>query len=471
VRVNQPVVGSFSRGYERWLLCLLLLVTTFSFGDRVIIQVLGQAIKEDLSLTDLQLGLLSGLSFALLYSCVGFPIARMAERRSRVAIMSTCVGVFSIMSGLCGLSQSFWQLFLCRVGVGIGEAGVQPPGVSLISDHFPPSRRGMAVSVMQLGAPVGSVLGGLGGGWIGHLYGWRTALLALAIPGLILALAFRLTLRDPARGMSDPDHSVHARSEPPPFGAVLTLLGSKTGFRHMLIGLAVGTTALYGSGAFLPIFFARVYGLGLAQAATMYAITIGVAGAISLSISGVAIDRLSRRGQHWYALLPALGLTASVPAYVAGYMSGTPYAAIALIASASVFMLCFQAPTMAAFQNMVGAQMRASAAFVYSFTSALIGLGVGPPLVGFLSDRFAARAFGMGDFSERCAGGGALVHEDAALAQLCTSASATGVRYALASVTLLFLWGAAHYFVAYRRMAARQTREAATDKTLLVRGP
>ncbi len=447
---GQGTTHRFSRSYERWLLCLLLLVTSFSFTDRVIIQVLGQAIKEDLELTDLQLGLLSGLSFALLYSFIGFPIARLAERRSRIGIMSTCIGLFSIMAALCGLAQQFWQLIACRIGVGIGEAGVQPPGVSLISDHFPAARRGSAISIMQLGAPLGSFLGAFGSGWLAHLYGWRAALVALAVPGLMLALVFRLTLRDPPRGMSDPDPARAPNASPPPFRAVLTLLGSKPQFRHMLAGLALGTTALFGSGAFLAPFFARVYGMGLAQAATMYAIASGVSAAIGLSLSGFGIDRLARRDQRWYALLPALGLTASVPLYVCGYMSATPYAALTTITVASTFMFCFQAPTMVAFQNMVGPQMRASAAFVYSFTSALIGLGVGPPLMGLLSDLFATRAFAAGDFIASCPGGRALPEAGATLAQLCSAASASGVRYALATMTLLFLWGATHYFVAFR---------------------
>lgn len=441
----------FSDAYGRWLLFLLLAVTAVSYADRVIVQVLGQSIKQDLGLSDLQLGLLSGLSFALLYSIAGFPIARLSERHSRVGIISISVAIFSVMTALCGMAQQFWQLIAFRVGVGVGEAGVQPPGVSLIGDHFPRERRGSAFATMQLGAPVGSFLGALGGGWIAHLYGWRAAFLALAVPGLIIAALFRLMLREPPRGMSDPQRAA-VSARPPPFTVVLSTLDARPEFRQLLLGLALATIALYGSGVFLTPFYARVFNLGVAEAAGMYALTSGGAAFVGLSVSGFAIDWLGRRSQTWYALLPAIGLAVSAPLYVLGYRSTSLVGAVVLITLASVMMFCFQAPTMTALQNMVDARMRASAAFVYSLTGALIGLGIGPPIIGLLSDRFARQAFAGRAFLASCPGGQAPPAAEAAVSQACAAASAAGVRSALMVMACVFLWSAFHYFLAFRKI-------------------
>jgi MFS family permease len=176
------------------------------------VQTLGQSIKEDLSLSDLQLGLLGGLSFAVFYSTLGLPLARLAETKSRVTIISASVALFSLFSGLCGLATGFATLFLFRVGVGVGEAGVSAPGTSLIGDHFPPHRRGMALTLMRLGAPAGSAFGTFVGAWVGMHYGWRAAIVTVSVPGLVVALLFRLLLREPPRGMSD--HG-RAASSPP----------------------------------------------------------------------------------------------------------------------------------------------------------------------------------------------------------------------------------------------------------------
>jgi predicted MFS family arabinose efflux permease len=435
--------------YRRWLLVLLLPATSCSFVDRVIVQVLGQTIKSDLQLTDLQLGLLSGLSFAVVYSIAALPLARLAERRNRTRLISLAVAIFSVMTGLCALAHRFWQFVICRVGVGIGEAGVQPPAISLIADHFPAARRGSAIAIMQFGAPLGSFCGALGGGWIAGAFGWRAALLAVSVPGVLLALIMRIFLREPPRGMSDPVLSQHCVSVVPPLAEVLRTLWARRDFRHMWAGLALASMALYGSGAFLPAFFARSYDVGVARAATLYGVTSGVSSLIGVGFSGFGADWLGRRAESWYALLPALGLLLSLPLYMLGYSSEGPQVAVAWITAASAFMFWYQAPTMVAIQNMVGPRMRASAVFVYSFAATLLGVGFGPPLMGLFSDLFARRALAKLAPGATCSVEHVVHHSGSAVLDSCAAASTIGLRGALVVGAQLFLWAAFHYFRAF----------------------
>ncbi len=437
----------FSKAYRAWLLTLILLTAAFAYIDRVIIQTLGQAIKEDLDLTDFQLGILGGLGFAILYSTLGLPIARLAERRSRINIISISVAIFSGMTVLSGMAASFWQLFLCRIGVGIGEAGVQAPSVSLLADHFPQHQRGTVMTIMKLGSPVGSVFGAVVGGWVAYHYGWRAAIISVAGPGLVLALLFRLTLREPPRGMSDPDRQEEAKADPPAFGTVMKIMWVRPEFRHMLIGLGLATMGLYAGGAFASPFFMRVHGLTLAEAGIYFGILSGAAATAGYALGGFGIDFISRRGAEWYALLPAIGMGLAVPFYLVGYLIGQPQLALAFQIIGGIFLFFHNIPTLVAFQNMVGPRMRATAAFVFFFISTLVGVGLGPPLLGLVSDLYANASFAGGGFNARCAG------EALSLDAACAQASALGVRYALASSMALYAWGAVHYLIAARCIA------------------
>jgi len=446
----QAQAASYSAGYRFWLLTLLLLIAGFAFIDRVIMQTLGQVIKEDLSLTDLQLGVLGGLSFALLYSTLGLPIARLAERRSRVNIIAASVGLFSVMAALCGFAHNFWQLFLYRVGVGIGEAGVQPPGVSLISDHFPAKRRGAAIVTMQLGTAVGAVFGAFGGGWIAQRYGWRAAIVALAVPGILLALLFKLTLREPPRGMCDDQSIGDASAAPPPFLDVLRLLGSKPAFWNMMAGLGLTTMATYGWGAFTTPYAMRVFGIPVQDAGLIYALIAGVAGGTGLMLSGYTIDWISRRDQRWYAWLPALGVGCAAPSMLTALAMPSLWPMVFAVMFGNMFTFFYQTPTIVAMQNMVSARMRASAAFVFFFTTTLVGVGLGPAITGLLSDLFAQGAFDLGDFNATCPGGRAIAGAEAGVAQACAAASTSGVKAALTAMAVVYLWAALHYWLASR---------------------
>jgi predicted MFS family arabinose efflux permease len=459
----QAQAASYSAGYRFWLLTLLLLIAGFAFIDRVIMQTLGQVIKEDLSLTDLQLGVLGGLSFALLYSTLGLPIARLAERRSRVNIIAASVGLFSIMAALCGIAQNFWQLFLYRVGVGIGEAGVQPPGVSLISDHFPAKRRGAAIVTMQLGTAVGAVFGAFGGGWIAQVYGWRAAIVSLALPGVVLALLFKLTLREPPRGMCDDKPIENESDAPPPFLEVLRLLASKPSFWNMMAGLGLTTMTTYGWGAFTTPYAMRSFGIPVADAGLIYALIAGVAGGTGLMISGYTIDWVSRRDQRWYAWLPSLGVALAAPCMLLALSMSALWPFVFAVMFGNLFTFFYQTPTIVAMQNMVSPRMRASAAFVFFFTTTLVGVGAGPAITGLFSDLFAQGAFGAGDFGAACPGGRAIPGAEATIVQACAAASTSGVKSALTTMALIYLWASLHFWLASRTVRADLGSTAAPE--------
>ncbi len=425
----------FGRGYRATLLVLILLVSAFAYVDRVIVQTLAEPIKKDLGLTDFQFGLLGGLAFAILYSTLGLPIARLAERRDRVTIISVSVAVFSVMSLLCGMATNIWTLFLCRIGVGIGEAGVQAPCTSLIGDHFPPHRRGFALTVMRLGAPVGALLGSVVAAWLARDYGWRVALMLVCAPGIVVAILFRLLLRDPPRGHSDRlagGNVAAPAATPPRTREVFAQMFRRPAFRHMLTGLALASMALFAGGAFTAPFFMRVHELPLTTTAFYVAILSTTASTAGMSLGGFGIDFIARRGKRWYALLPCLGIAISVPLYLAGYGLDNHVAAVTLITIAGVFLFFHSVPTLVAFQNMVAPQQRTTAAFVYFFVSTMVGVGFGPPLLGLLSDLFAG-ASGIADPA---------------------AASAIGVRSALLASIGLYAWAALHYGLAARAIAA-----------------
>ncbi|MET0247707.1 MAG: MFS transporter [Sphingomonas sp.] len=434
--------GYLTRRHRALLLILILLVSAFAYIDRVIVQTLAQPIKEELGLTDFQVGLLGGLSFAILYSTLGLPIARLAEKRDRITIVSVSVAIFSLMSLLCGLAANFAQLFLARVGVGIGEAGVQAPSASLIGDYFPPNRRGFALTIMRLGAPVGSLFGSVFTAWIAVDHGWRVALAAVAAPGLIVAILFRLVLRDAPRGYSDPAGASATPAQPPTLRSVLGQMAARPAFRHLLAGLALTSMALFAGGAFTTPFFLRVHGATLPQAGLYLGIISTVAATAGMSLGGFSVDFVVRRGVRWYALLPFWGIAISVPLYLIGYSIDSTLVSVAVLTIAGIFLFFHAVPTLVAFQNMVAPNMRTTAAFVYFFISTLVGVGFGPPLLGLASDVFAGMALQVGDFALMCTA--------PRLTGDCAAASALGVRHAMLSSIALYVWAAVHYLLAAR---------------------
>ncbi len=445
-----------TRPYLGWAMTLLLLVYTSNFVDRTVLSVLQQPIKEELHLSDGQLGVLGGFAFALFYSVLGVPIARLAERRSRKSIIAISVLVWSGMTALCGLSGGFWSLFLCRVGVGVGEAGASPPAHSMIADYYPPERRTTALSVYSLGIPLGSLLGAVLGGIVAQRHGWRAAFYVVGLPGVVLAALAQLTLREPVRGASEP-LAVEPGAAPPSLREVLARLLARPGFVHMAAGASLASFAGYGINAFAAPYFIRTFGLGLAQTGLIFGLVAGFGAAVGVLAGGLITDRAGRGDRRWYAWAPAIGVAMGAPLYATAFQLPSWPAAVATLFVTGAFVFTYLGPSFGVMHNMVAPRMRATATALLFLVINLVGLGLGPTVTGLMSDAYAAHLFHApgalaGGFGALCPGGRAPAGAAAALGAACRHASAGGVRWALVSTSAVYLWAALHYLLAARTL-------------------
>ncbi len=444
--VPTAAAPAFSKGYRAWLLLVLLLVNVLNLADRQGIAATAPVFKKDLHLTDGQLGLLQGLGFAIFYALFSLPLALMADRINRRKIISACIGVFAVFAFACGQAQNFWQMLLFRIGIGSGDAGFGPPVSSLLGDHYPPSQRTSATTWIWLGAPIGAVVGSVGGGWFAQDLGWRAWFVALSIPAVVMAVIAFLTIREPARGMTDPQGLTVGK--PPSIPTVLRFLLSKKSFVHILIGAALAATAMNGIGQFLARFLVSNLHVGPAQAGGILGTIAGVSMATGLAIGGFGMDWLGKWDRRWYVWGPAIGLLLTTPLFILGFMQSQLPAMILILIAGHVTLFVYYTPTLGMAQNMVGASMRGSSAFVVSLVLGLVGVGIGPTIVGFLSDFFAQQAFGAGDFQAMCRGGVASAGAGKDAAAACLTASATGVRHAVMAAALLGVWASLHFLLA-----------------------
>jgi predicted MFS family arabinose efflux permease len=447
---QQPVSSAFSRTYRGWLLAMLLIMNVLNLADRQGIAAVAQAIKLDLKLSDSQMGLVMGLGFAVFYCLLALPLTRLAERTNRTRLIATAVAVFGVMGILCSRANSFWQLLLCRIGVGMGDAGLGPPVGSLLGDHYPAHRRASAMSIIWLGAPIGVVFGSSLGGWLAENVGWRWTFIDIGVAGLIVSGVALLTLREPPRGMYDPPGS--AQEAPPPMWTVLRFLLSKPSVRHILLGCGLAAVSMNGIGQFLGQFLIRNYHLGYSQMGRVLALIAGIAMASGLALGGFGVDWAGRFDKRWYTWGPALGLMLATPAFLLGFNQATIPATIAVLMAAHIALFVYWTPTLATAQNMVGPSMRASSYFVVWLMLSLVGIGLGPTLSGFVSDAFARGVFTLGNYASSCPGGRAVAGATQELIQSCAQASAIGLRRALTTMSLTFVWASLHYFLAARTL-------------------
>ncbi len=408
--------------YRRYVLAVLVVVYIFNFLDRQIVTILAEPIKLDLGLSDTQIGLMTGLAFAIFYTGFGIPLARLADRASRVNIITGALVIWSGMTALCGIAQNFVQILAARIGVGVGEAGASPPAHSLIADYYPPSERASALSIYALGIPIGSLLGLLAGGWVAEFYGWRTAFLVVGLPGVILAVLFKLTIKEPIRGMSDAG-GAGDQSQPPLVSTIKTLLTNKT-ILHIAMGGALTSFVGYGLGQWLPAFFIRLHGMGLAEVATYYGLVNGIASMAGTFLGGTLADRYANRDMRVYAWLPAAGVLISFPFYLAALIVNDWMIAIAILLVPSFLNSLWLGPAFGTVQNLAPQRMRALASAILLFILNIIGLGFGPFLVGVLSDLLA------GPFGEE------------------------SLRYAIIFATAGYFWAGAHFLLAAKTLVA-----------------
>jgi len=443
-------------GASKYALGLLLAIYICNLVDRNILSIVAQPMKEDLRLDDWQIGLLSGIAFALFYVIIGFPVARLAERANRVNIISILLAVWSVMTALCGLAQSFVSLALARVGVGTGEGGCTPASHSLLSDFFPPEKRSTAFSIYSLGIPLGPLLAGVSGGWIADRYGWRAAFLIVAAPGLVLAAITKLTLREPPRGRYDP--APMAQAPVPSFTAVLKRLASKPTFRHVAFGAAIATFGNYGISTFAVPYLLRGFDINLTEAAAAYGLVVGIAASIGVFLGGWLTDRLGAADPRAYVLVPAVGALLSAPLYVAVFLQSNLLNLALLIIAPAVVHYFYMGPTFGLTANMVDARMRATASSIVILLMNLVGVGLGPVVAGLLSDVLAAQAFQPSDYATMCPGGIAAAGASAATQEACRAASFAGLRNAMFIFSATYAWAAAHFFLAARTVARDTSR-------------
>ena len=384
---------AFSNKYRYYVLALLTLGYVFNFVDRQVMTILIEPIKMEFGATDTQMGLLSGLAFALFYATLGIPVARLADRWSRRNVLAISMTTWSAVTALCATATGFWHLLLLRVGVGIGEAGGTPPSQSLLADYFPPEKRAFAQGVLATAPNIGILVGLFGGAIIAEAYGWRSVFLVFGIPGVLLAILIQTTVREPLK-VSEPADQAQA--------GLFSALGNifrLPSFVHIMVGVGFTGIAGYGLGVWSPSFLVRVHDMSLVDAG-LYLGLIGVfGGGLGTISSGLLADRLARRNKRWQLWLPAIGIFLALPTQLAFLLwpaehrlvMGTidvPFALIFMALSA-VFASFWIAPSYAAVQNLVPQYWRTQASALMLLAINLLGMGLGPLLVGLLSDSFS----------------------------------------------------------------------------------
>ncbi len=428
----------YSSKYRNYALGVLFLGYVVNFVDRSILSILLEPIKHDLALNDTQLGLLGGLAFAIFYTTMGIPIAALADRWSRVKILSISIVIWSAMTAACGMASNFIMLLLARIGVGVGEAGASPPSHSLISDYFPIETRATALSIYALGIPFGSMIGNFVGGWGADELGWRATFFLVGVPGIFVALLVWLTLREPPRGMSE----ARVESEPekdlggdaPNVVEVLTFLWKRKSFRH--IGWAAGLHAFvgYGAGTWNAPFLIRSHEMPITEVGSWLALISGI-GAIGVFSGGYLADKISDRtgDRRWYLWVPGFSTILMVPFQFVAYLYGGLWAVIPALFVVSILGGMYLGPSFAMTQGLVTLRMRAVASAILLFMLNIIGMGLGPYFVGAGSD-FLAPTYEI-----------------------------DSLRYALCFAVLANIWATVHYFI-----GARTLREDLAETEALV---
>lgn len=401
--------------WRGWTLALLTLVYFFSFMDRYILAILLEPIKADLQLNDSQLGLLSGLAFAIFYATLGIPVAWAADRYSRRRIIALALALWSGMTALCGTAGNFTQLLLYRIGVGVGEAGSSPPSHSVIADLYPPEKRAGAMGIYSTGVVLGGGFGAIIGGSIASAYGWRMAMYALGLPGIALALIVWLVMVEPRRGLSDP--APVAPQARPTLAEGLASLARCAPAVHLILAVTLTSLIGYAVGNFGPSYLQRSLGMSLKQVALLYAPAVAFAGAAGGVIGGRIADACGRRyGLHSQAWFVALLKLAALPFALGFYLAGDFATAFVLVLLNYLLASSYLGPSFALIQGLAPTRMRALWAAMTLLVINLVGLGAGPTLTGVLSDLLKPR---FGDES---------------------------LRYAMLAVSALTPWAIFHYW-------------------------
>lgn len=423
-------VAQVGRRQRNYALFLLLMLNTLLLLDKIVFVILLEPIKHEFALSDMQLGVLTGLVYALLMGAAGLPFGMYADRTNRRNLAAGCLAFWSLLTALCGLVQNFPQLLLARMGVGIGEAGGGPSALSIIADLFEHKKRATAMAIFALGSPLAALLNLTAGTHISHAYGWRATLIAASIPGIVLALLLIFTMREPARGESD---AAARDKRAAPLGDTLAFIRQQKALVHLLMAALLSYVTLAGASSWTFSFLVRSHHVRLNEVGLQLGVAIFVAGIAGNYLSGVLADHMGRRDERWRLWIIAGGAVLSV-ALGFGWIWSDGWSAtlllVACFAAASTFWF---APAVALCLSLVEIRMRATVAGILFLIANMIGYGLGPILVGRMSDLFAA---GFG---------------------------ADSLRMALSCIVTVNLWAALHFILAARAVRANLARANAAN--------
>lgn len=379
--------STYSSAYVWYVIALLFVVNAFNYMDRVALAMLAPAIQGDLDLSDGQLGMLTGFAFAVFYAVCAIPIARWADRGIRRDIIALALTTWSVMTALSGTAQSFWHLFLARVGVGAGEAGGTPPAQSLLCDYVPLERRPLVLAINSFGLGAGMMVGMGLAGWLGEWIGWRWTFIALGVPGVAFAFLVWFTLREPERGRLDAKHD--DAEGVVSFGQTLRFLWHcRTYWLLMLyapqMGFALAAIMQWG-----PTFVVRVHGLDLSSVGVLLGIAMGMGTGVGLLVGGFVATKAAKRDVRWPLMIGVGATVALLPATLAAFLVSSPVASVICIFLVLLVHGVASAPVVATIYSVVRARMRATAGAISIFCQSVLGFGLGPFVVGVLSDALA----------------------------------------------------------------------------------
>lgn len=408
-----------TKAYRNYVLLMLTFVYVFNFIDRQVLVILQESIKKELHLSDTQLGMLSGFTFAIFYVTLGIPIARLADKTNRRNTVAVSLGIWSIMTTISGTAKNFIQLLLARIGVGVGEAGGSPPAHAMISDYFPPEKRSTALSIYSAGLYFGVLTGFLSGGYLNQKFGWREAFFVVGIPGIIFSLLFFVTVKEPQRGATD---TVNQTSQTYSLRDVLKTLYSTKTFAWLAIASALNVFCIYGLLNWAPSFLERLHGMTSAQVGTSLGLIYGIGGAIGSFAGGLLTDHFGKKDKRRYLTIPAYAIIIGIPCAIGALFLRNNSLSLACLGLCAMLQSVYLGPCISIAHSLVPASMRALTSAVYFLIINLIGLGFGPMIVGMISDA------------------------------LKTSFGVESLRWALSIITIMSIFSAAFFFTTAKKL-------------------
>lgn len=408
-----------------YVLGVLFAVIMLNFLDRQIISILAEPIKQEMDLSDKQIGLMTGLSFALFYTTLAIPVAALADRWNRSRIIAIAICIWSVMTMLCGAASNFMQLFLARVGVGIGESACSPASHSLIAEYFPPERRASAMGIYGSAVPVGAFIAMAGGGWIVENFDWRIAFYMAALPGVLVGAVVWFTVQEP-RGSVALKEAFKPKPNQLTLKEALAELATKPTYWHLVAAGVLIQFVSYGTAAFYGSLYVRVFDIGYGELGLKLGIMVAIAGVSGAWLGGKVGDKLDAKNKGRSLLIVSLTFLAAIPSTFAAVNVADVNLSIALLGVTTFAATFYYGPNFSLIQTLASERTRAMAVAIYLLFSGLIGLGLGPLFVGAVSDYIS--------------GGSPALEAD-------------GIRGGVAAISLFNLWTAFHFWQAKRRLA------------------